>query len=526
MGDAVRMGETLLSDIDHGAVIKEVSSWCVTEGGRAAVEEILTRPTTAAGLLVERAADLRRTGGVIDALAGDLRGVAGSEAGAAWCCLSPESLDEDTLEAVSKPYFGGLAGVANRHWPALWASSAYTVFAAPAIAILSPLAYVIVPFMVVRLRFGIPIGFWRFVLLLYHSFRGAGAAMDIALGSTSQTMQLASLATTIVVYAQSVYSSVGNAISTHSACCRITSGVNSLSDFLGATYSDRWPWSDDGFFSRWMPECCVSGRSRGPVSGAVRPWATGFAVALAEYRSMDREWAADRMRRVFCVDAVCAIANASVRHRMTPVVFSGGGATILAVRGGRRLHAPEHRRNSFVLTSGVNGAVVTGANASGKSTVLRMLGGAVLLAQTTGMVPAEACLMRPLAYVCSMMGVRDDPATGRSRFQNELLRTGECLEAARSDPLAPGLLLMDEIFSGTDAEQGDVCGSKVLSTLSRTPGCLFALCTHQAGLVSHSETIPSTRRYRMVDGFGVSRGVSRSGNAVSMFSSYAAGGYI
>ena len=65
--------------------------------------------------------------------------------------------------------------------------------------------------------------------------------------------------------------------------------------------------------------------------------------------------------------------------------------------------------------------VLTGSNASGKSTWMRTLSLCILLARAGTTVPASQCRLQPLR-LATVMRVHDDLAAGKSRFQAEVAR--------------------------------------------------------------------------------------------------------
>lgn len=514
-----------MSDLDHESTMSAVSEGCVTAGGRRAVREILSSPVYSAALLRARARDIADTAARRARTRQSLEAIKGDEEGAVWCATPEEKMDDDTVGLLKEPYFRGVASPMNRLWPAIWANNAYAIFAAPALALAAPLSYLLMPYFIIRFKLRVPLDFTTFVRLMYHSLKGAGAALNIAFGNApSFAMQLASVATTCVMYFQSVISSFRHSFKLIGVCQRVAGRMNSLCRVLGVC-GDLVDERSSSFFSRWTVGYTPPA-NKGPVpeerSDAVRPWTSGFAVALKDFGQLDRAWARARLRQLFVLDAVCAICDAAEKHGLRRVTFLPRSTPALLISRGRRLRGDD-RANSYSSMRGVNGAVLTGPNASGKSTVLRMIGCVVMMAQTTGLAPAEACALHPVRYITTMMGIRDDPEAGRSRFQNELLRAGECVEAARRRPGDTGLLLMDEIFGGTDPEQGDACGCKVLASLAATPGCMFVLATHQAGLVAHSRGMRGMTMLRMADGYRMVPGVNTSGNAKALFDRHVGG---
>jgi len=510
-------------DLDHYATIDRVASFAATEGGKKCVKEILSRPLHCARTLRARAADIHGLAMDRDSIARlrkHLELVAKHEEGAAWCATSPEDLDEDTAEAVQAPYFKGIAKQLNNIWPALWANNCYSAFAVPILAISAPLSYLLAPYFIIRFKLKIPLDFQTFVKLMYHSFKGAGAAMSIAFGKApSFAMQLASVVMTCVMYFQAVVSSVRHSMKLSAAIQRVATQVNCLNRVL-QTCDEIADDYDEPFYRRWCGDGyrCPAKKTGSPETydETFRPWCTSFSKALMEYSCLDRDNIRARLKQLFTLDAVCAFRAAGAAHALRRVTFLPSAYDAVVIRRGRRLRDGD-AANDFASMRGANGIVLTGPNASGKSTLLRIVGCVVLLGQTIGMAPAESCAITPVKYVTTMMGIRDDPAAGRSKFQNELQRAGECIESARSRPGDVGLLLLDEIFGGTDSVQGDVCGSKVLTSMTETTGCLYVLATHQRGLVEHSKNLPGIRRYKMESGYKLVPGVNDTYNASDLF---------
>jgi DNA mismatch repair ATPase MutS len=162
------------------------------------------------------------------------------------------------------------------------------------------------------------------------------------------------------------------------------------------------------------------------------------------------------------------------------------------------------------------GMLLTGANATGKSTILRTVGCGVLMAQTVGVCPAAAAAVTPLDFVCTMMRVRDSPERGLSRFQAELMRAGHCMDVAtKASGTGGGLVLLDEVFAGSsDSESSEACGSRVLDVLTGAEGTFILLSTHQKNLADWAETQPGFESWKMLPtDFVIARGRNLHSNA-------------
>jgi hypothetical protein len=118
--------------------------------------------------------------------------------------------------------------------------------------------------------------------------------------------------------------------------------------------------------------------------------------------------------------------------------------------------------NSLTLAVG-RGIIVTGANMSGKTTFLRTVGVAALLARTINTSPSRG-YRGPRLVVRTCIQVSDSLAEGRSYYLAEAEAAVAMLHAARS--LAPHLFVVDELFRGTNSVERIAAGEAVLRSLA------------------------------------------------------------
>lgn len=110
--------------------------------------------------------------------------------------------------------------------------------------------------------------------------------------------------------------------------------------------------------------------------------------------------------------------------------------------------------NDVHLTAGTT--IITGANMSGKTTWIRTLAGAVMLAYAGAPVCAENFSVSKMAIFTSIR-VNDDISQGLSTFYAELLRIKSMIEYSKKN--LPMLICIDEIFKGTN-ESDRLLGAK------------------------------------------------------------------
>jgi hypothetical protein len=121
--------------------------------------------------------------------------------------------------------------------------------------------------------------------------------------------------------------------------------------------------------------------------------------------------------------------------------------------------------------------VLSGSNMSGKSTLLRSIGLAAVLAFAGAPVRARS-LRLAVMRICASISIVDSLREGKSKFLAEVQRLREMLQLSAA---APALFLVDEIFSGTNSPDRRVAADAVVSTLA-IRGAIGAVSTHDIAL--------------------------------------------
>jgi len=110
----------------------------------------------------------------------------------------------------------------------------------------------------------------------------------------------------------------------------------------------------------------------------------------------------------------------------------------------------------------VHGLVITGPNAGGKTVALKTTGLLTLLHHCGLPIPAsKGSRLPPLSAVVAAVGDEQDLLADRSTFSGRLLRLRDAWQAASED----SLLLIDELGSGTDPEEGAALSVALLEGL-------------------------------------------------------------
>ena len=133
---------------------------------------------------------------------------------------------------------------------------------------------------------------------------------------------------------------------------------------------------------------------------------------------------------------------------------------------------------SFGLDEEKNAMVISGANAGGKTVVLKTTGLLALLALSGISVPAKFARFPFYASVLADIGDHQSLAANLSTFTSHIANIAQMIELCD----APALVLLDEVGTGTDPEEGSALGVAVVDHFRRNCGAHVIATTHYSGL--------------------------------------------
>ncbi|CAL5873702.1 uncharacterized protein PFLUO_LOCUS7984 [Penicillium psychrofluorescens] len=137
--------------------------------------------------------------------------------------------------------------------------------------------------------------------------------------------------------------------------------------------------------------------------------------------------------------------------------------------------------------------LLTGANAAGKSTVLRMTCVAVIMAQIGCYLPCQSARLTPVDRIMSRLGANDNIFAAQSTFFVELSETKKIL----SEATPRSLVILDELGRGTSSYDGIAVAQAVLHHIATHIGALGFFATHYHSLAAEFEGHPEIAPKRM-----------------------------
>jgi DNA mismatch repair ATPase MutS len=134
---------------------------------------------------------------------------------------------------------------------------------------------------------------------------------------------------------------------------------------------------------------------------------------------------------------------------------------------------------------------LTGANMAGKSTLIKSVGTAVFLAQIGMGVPAKSMQLTLFDGLLSNINIMDNLLKGESYFYNEVLRIKSTV--LKISDGRKWLILIDELFKGTNVEDAMKCSTTVIKGLLKMKNAVFILSTHLYEIGDELRKYPNIR---------------------------------
>ena len=145
--------------------------------------------------------------------------------------------------------------------------------------------------------------------------------------------------------------------------------------------------------------------------------------------------------------------------------------------------------NNVTFDAETRNIILTGPNTCGKSTILKGLVLNVLFAQTFGIAPAQSFALTPFTKINCYLNIADDISTGTSLFKAEVIRAKKLLDSLSAlDKNQFSLNMLDEIFTGTAAKEGEEAAFAYTQKLAAFDNSINIIATHYHQLTELEKT--------------------------------------
>ncbi len=142
--------------------------------------------------------------------------------------------------------------------------------------------------------------------------------------------------------------------------------------------------------------------------------------------------------------------------------------------------------------------ILTGPNAGGKTTAIRSILQNIVLGQTFGVAAAEEFEFTQFDVIHSYLNISDDLINGSSLFASEVKRAKEIVKTIQDlQPVQKYFFVLDELFTGTVSEDGEICAYEFVNKIASAKRVLFIYATHFEKLKSLGHNLDYCANYQV-----------------------------
>jgi DNA mismatch repair ATPase MutS len=176
------------------------------------------------------------------------------------------------------------------------------------------------------------------------------------------------------------------------------------------------------------------------------------------------------------LDAWYSMAVAMKSFKLNFPLFIKQDQPVLEASGLYHILLDKPMPYNIKMDPSTNFIFLTGANMAGKSTFIKAVGLSVFLAHLGMGVPALNFKLSLFDGILSNINVTDNLVKGESYFYNEVQRIKHTI--LKINDGKKWLVLIDELFKGTNIQDAMRCSTEVVQGLIRINQALFVLSTH------------------------------------------------
>ena len=374
--------------------------------------------------------------------------------------------------------------------------------ASPILSLLIPFFVVIMPFFILKIR-GIPITWEMYFNILKELAKNHAIGKLFSLKADSAS-NIAYALFAIIMYIFQIYQNVKSCIRFYQNIYKINADLIYLSEYLKTTQERHHALSVSlancktyrGFISDINKHSPVWGeiieilKPIGPFKFSIYKM---FEIGglYSRYYSLHRtEKYREAIRCAVFIEEYCRdishLKSHIQRGNMNPcsTTDTSGNTKFVGMYYPCLLES-----NSVIVKNDVDlsdNIVITGPNASGKTTILKSVLINTIISQQIGYGFYDDCELRPYGHIHSYLNIPD--TSGRdSLFQAEARRCKEILDYVEKYPEDRHLCIFDELFSGTNSEEATESSYRYLKYLQSKTKVDFLLTTHFTELCERFE---------------------------------------
>jgi len=459
-----------------------------TIGGKRFVEDLIRNPIYDVNILEKRKACLETIGD--DAFVVNKQ----HEMDFMWLHTESEETITDLLNSI---YFNNfLTKRLNKSECALTGYNIYRVAISPVLGIVSPLIYFILPFLILHIKFGskIQMSFTTYIKLLYKSMSSSRDVVTM-FGNSGTLSRLQSLTyvLSLVFYFQGILNSTDIAYTSYKIINYLSDKINNAMSFLksGSQFIEKNNVLLEQYARYYVHELDTMDTEMLTEVDSYIPYKkfnilSNFGKQLKIYKTIKRSSTLPLVNRCYLLDGIHTLKRCKYEMGLTYPTFVSGQKKLRFVSNDCwNIHLLQ--KDAVTNNVDLGNTVITGPNAGGKSTLIKMICTNVLLAQTIGLTSSSHTVMTPFYFINTQINIPDCKGH-ESLFEAEMNRCMYNLTTIEEHKDKPSLVVMDEIFNSTNVVEAISGAYSILHKMATFQNTLSLVTTHLTYLTKLKKT--------------------------------------
>ena len=407
----------------------------------------------------------------------------------------------------------------NRSAPFLTGYNLYRIILSPLIGIFTPICYVIIPFLVIKWKYKLPINFKTYLQMTLTMFMSS-----IGLPKSLDRLRKISVGFTIVFYFQGLFNSIELSRAIYKLTQMLVTKMNGFINFvhhshhiiqsLGPTYMHSYSrfgfspddvlglYEEDANFSKlnifedcFDPTTAINKRALGGEDGEHFTLCQNFGRQLAHFKYLNVQDYVPLIQKIYFIDCLLSIGRLTVssspsfcksmcwvnfRKESQLPYFSVTDCYHPCLTG---IPFEKVVKNDICMSrDNVGNIILTGPNAGGKSTLIKSAMLSILLAQTLTVANASVMELTPFTFINTQINIPDCKGK-QSLFEAEMMRSKNNFDViGKLDAGDFSIIAMDEIFSSTNPIEGMAGAYAIARKLGENHNVINIISTHYAFL--------------------------------------------
>ncbi len=354
----------------------------------------------------------------------------------------------------------------------------------PLYGLIAPILFFIVPFIIVRFFFGVKIPIKLYYNIIKQTF--FGGSISVSLFGNSKLVSIVQYAYQIVtffLYGYGIYNSFKASYTLNKIINMIHQKVNNLAKFVKTSY-ELYQEAKTLFE---LEPLTVSYLELWDQLFEKEPYLLsdkGKILRTFFLLHNGKDKLIPLLQMVGFIDTITSITtlyNVHTKSYSFPVYLTNTqGPSLTCIEGWNPfLDSSKAIKNDFMIgDEKPNNILITGPNASGKSTFIKSVILGILMSQTISITPCTLMKITPFDLLNTYLNIPD--AKGReSLFEAEMYRAKNHINSVnnlKNDQYS--LVIMDEIFNSTNYEEGVAGAYTIAKELGNIKNSLTIITTH------------------------------------------------